>query len=223
MKNIIIAKSILPAVEQSGTLFGRGAVRLHAAGSSEDILDLHRRIRADLIITDFSLPVMNGAQLCSAIRSDAVLRGVSLILVCEDSVVFQAACREAGANAVILKPVDTFTLFSKVAELILIPQRKDLRVLLRVSVEGKDEEEAFFASSYNISVSGMLVEAKRELKDGALLTCSFNIAHNEIVAECMVMRTERTDAGRYRYGVRFQSLDARSMVIIEHFVKSRVK
>ena len=223
MKNIIIAKSVLQAVVKSGTFFGRGGVKLHTAGTSEEVLDLHRQIKADLIITEFSAKDMNGAQLCTAIRADPGLRGVSLVLICEDSAVFQAACRESGANAVITSPVDPFDLFSKVAELILVPQRKDMRVLLRVSVEGKDEEATFFATSYNISVSGMLLEAKRELKAGDQLKCAFNIAHTEITADCMVMRVDRTEAGRFRYGVRFQNLAARSLIIIEQFVKSRIK
>ena len=223
MKNIVIAKRILQAVEKSGTFFGRGGVKLHAAGTSEEVLDLHKRVKADLIITEFSLPVMNGAQLCSAIRSEPGLKAVSLIVACGDSAVFQAACRDAGVNAVVAWPIDPFDLFSKLAELIVIPQRKDMRVLLRVSVEGKDRESPFFASSYNISISGMLLEAKRELREGDQLHCSFNIAHAEINVECAVMRVDRTEGGRFRCGVKFLNPSARNIVVIEQYVKSRIK
>jgi CheY-like chemotaxis protein len=223
MKNVIIAKNVLDVVEKSGTLFGRGGVKLHPAGTSEEVLDLHRRIKADLIITEFSLPTMNGAQLCSAIRSEPGLKDVSFIVACTDSKVFQAACKDAGANAVITMPVDPFDLFSKVADLIIIPQRKDMRVLLRVTVEGKDDLSPFLATSFNVSVSGMLMEAKRELKTGDLLKCAFNIAHTEISADCTVMRVDQTEAGRFRFGVRFHNLAARSLVIIEQYVKSRIK
>ena len=68
MQNVIIAKCILHAVETGGTLFGRGGIKLHTAETSWEALDLHRRIKADLIITEFSQQGMNGAQLCSAIR-----------------------------------------------------------------------------------------------------------------------------------------------------------
>jgi CheY-like chemotaxis protein len=193
MKNIVIAKSILPAIEKSGTLFGRGGVKLHPAGTSEQVLDLHRRIKADLIITEYSLPVMNGAQLCSTIRAEPGLKDVSVIIACE------------------------------VAELIIIPQRKDIRVLLRVAVDGRDEASPFFATSYNISVSGMLLETNHVLKAGDALKCIFNIAHTEISADCAIMRVDRTDTGRFRYGVRFQNLAARSLIIIEQYVKSRIK
>jgi len=58
MKKVIIAQTILDAIELSTTLFGRGSIQLYPARSSEDILDTHRQIKADLIITDFSFPVM---------------------------------------------------------------------------------------------------------------------------------------------------------------------
>lgn len=223
MKNIIIANSVLREVDQGGSLFGRGGIKVHAVASSEEALDLHRRIKAELIITEFSLPVMSGAQLCAAIRAEPGLKDVSIIIACGDSKVFQTACRDAGANAVIASPVDPFELFSKVAELIIIPQRKHMRVLLRVTVDGKDREGLLFATSHNVSISGMLLESKHELKAGDMLRCIFNIGHSEINAECTVIRVDRTEAGRFRYGVKFLNLTARNIVIIEQYVKSRIK
>jgi CheY-like chemotaxis protein len=223
MKKVIIAQMILDTIEQSSTLFGRGSIDLYPAGSAEEILDLHRKIKADLIITEFSIPVMGGVRLCSSIRSETCLKDVSLIICCDASRVYQAACRDAGANAVIQKPVDAFDLFSKISELIAIPQRKDMRVFLRISMAGRQEDASFIATSYNISISGMLLETKRELSKGDKIACSFNIAHSEVNAHCLVMRVERTDAGRFRYGAKFLGLDTKAIVVIEQYVKSRIK
>jgi hypothetical protein len=68
----------------------------------------------------------------------------------------------------------------------------------------------------------MLLETKRELNKGAKLSCSFNIVHAEVSAQCPVMRVDKTDAGRYRYGAKFLGLDTKSIVVIEQYVKSRV-
>jgi CheY-like chemotaxis protein len=223
MKKVIIAQTILDAIEHGTTLFGRGSITLHPARSSEEILELHRKIKADLIITEFSLPVMGGVRLCSSIRSDLDLKDVSLIIYCDDNRVYQAACRDAGANAVIEKPVDAFDLFSKLSELIVIPQRKDMRVLLHVSVSGVQQESVFIATSYNISMSGMLLETRRELNKGDKLTCSFNIAHAEVNAQCLIMRVDKTDTGRFRYGAKFLGLDTKTIVVIEQYVKSRIR
>jgi CheY-like chemotaxis protein len=222
MKKVIIAQTILDAIEQSSTLFGRGSITLYPAGSSEEVLDLHRKIKADLIITESTLPVMGGVQLSSSIRSEPGLKDVSLIVYCDDNRVYQAACRDAGANAVLSKPVDPFDLFSRVSELIIIPQRKDMRVLLRVSVAGRKESAPFIATSHNISISGMLLETKRELNKGDKIACSFNVAHSEVNAQCLVTRVDRTDAGRFRYGAKFLGLDTKTIIVIEQYVKSRV-
>jgi CheY-like chemotaxis protein len=222
MKKVIIAQTIVDAIEQSSTLFGRGSITLYPARSSEEILELHRKIKADLIITEFSFPVMGGVRLCSSIRSEPGLKDVSLIIYCDDNRVYQAACRDAGANAVIEKPVDAFDLFSKLSELIVIPQRKDMRVLLHVSVAGRQQESVFMATSYNISISGMLLETRRELNKGDKLICSFSVAHTEVNAQGVVMRVDRTDGGRFRYGVKFMGLATKTIVVIEQYVKSRV-
>ena len=166
---------------------------------------------------------MGGIRLCSSIRSEPGLKDVSLIIYSDDNRVHQDACRDAGANAVLQKPVDAFDLFSKISELIVIPQRKDMRVLLRISVAGRQQDASFVAASYNISISGILLETKRELSEGEKLVCSFNIAHAEVNAQCTIVRVDRADAGRFRYGAKFLGLDTKSIVVIEHYVKNRIK
>lgn len=223
MKKVIIAQTILTAIDQNKTLFGRGSIDLYPARSSEEIMELHRRIKADLIITESDLPVMGGIRLCSSVRSEPGLKDVSLIIYCDDNRVYQAACRDAGANAVIQKPVDAFDLFSTLSELIVIPQRKDMRVLLHISVAGRQQESSFLATSYNISISGLLLETRRELSKGDKIVCSFSVAHAEVNAQCRIMRVDRTDGGRFRYGAKFQGLDTKSIVVIEQYVKSKIR
>jgi CheY-like chemotaxis protein len=113
MKKVIIAQAILDAIELSTSLFGRGSIGLYPAGSSEEILELHRQTKADLIITEFSVPVMGGIRLCSSIRSEPGLKDVSLIIYGDDNRVYQAACRDAGANAVLQKPIERSTCSQK--------------------------------------------------------------------------------------------------------------
>ncbi len=197
------------------------ASRSFPHGSSEEILNLHGVKRADLIIADAALPLMGGAKLCSMIRSDAELKYVSIILVCDETETTLSECRKAGANVVIPKPVDPGELLWKASELLVVPQRKDMRALLRVSIKGLEGDTPFFAQSQNISISGMLLETEHALKPGDRLTCSFNIGHSEITVTGTVVRVEETTSARHRYGVRFIACDKKSLVIIEHFVKAQ--
>jgi two-component system phosphate regulon response regulator PhoB len=223
MKKIIIAESIMHALDSQDTIFGRGSITLYPAMSSEEILDIQGTRKADLIITDFTLPLMDGARLCSMIRSDAALKGVSIIMACDSTVESLILCQKAGANAVIPKPVKTIELFSKISELLVIPQRQDIRTLLHVSVKGREEKLSFLGISLNISISGMLLETDQELKKGDLLTWTVSFGQREIVAMGTVMRVSKPAPGKFQYGVKFLNLDTKSLIIIEQFVKGRIK
>jgi CheY-like chemotaxis protein len=219
MKKIIIAENILNEVGGTGTLFRRGGINVFPSKTSEDILALHRSKKADLIITDIALPVMGGERLCSVIREDGALRGVSIILACDSAQASLPECRDAGANTIIIKPVDPVILFSKMSELIVVPQRKDMRVLLRVSVTGGQNDASFFATSENISISGMLLETNYRFKRDDHLLCSFFIGHSEVTVEGTVMRADRTSSGRTRYGIKFLNPPTKALIVIEQFVQ----
>jgi hypothetical protein len=148
---------------------------------------------------------------------------VSIIVVCNATDASLADCQASGANAIIVKPLRPDAFFAKMSELLVVPQRKDIRVLQRISVKSSEGDTPFFAQSLNISISGMLIETDRTFKEGDRLTCAFNIAHSEIVVDCMVMRMDSTSSGRNRYGIKFINCNTKSLVIIDHFVKSQVK
>ncbi len=224
MKKVIIAQVVLEALDGAHSLFSRGGIKVFPARTSEEIFELHRRRKADLIITDQALPVMGGAALLAKIRGDDALKDVSIIMVHDGQEASAAMCRKAGANAVIGKPVDATALFVRVSELIIVPQRKDMRVLLRISIEdGRGGSGPVFASSENISISGMLIEANHPYRTGDLLLCRFHIGHSEVNAEGLVVRSVRAATGRHRCGIQFVNLDTKTMIVIEQFVRSRAE
>ena len=223
MKKIIIAEPIIRLFGKNGTVFSRGSISTLTAESSEEILHLHETHKADLIVTDSELPFMGGAKLCSTIRSDADLKNVSIVVVCNNTDLSLAQCRAAGPNSVIPRPVDPGLLFARISELLVVPQRKDMRVLQRIAIKGREGDSVFTAQSLNISISGMLLETSRELKTGERLICTFNIAHCERTVECVVMRSDETASGRRRYGVKFLNCDTKSLIIIDQYVKTRAK
>jgi DNA-binding response OmpR family regulator len=221
MKKIIIARGIMHALRNHDAIFKRGNITTYPARTSEEILNIQGVRQADLIITEAMLPIMGAVKLCSRIRSDVRLKNVSLIVICDKAEESPDQWREAGANAVIPKPIDPVQLFSRISELLLIPQRKDLRVPLHASVKSLGESASFTADSRNISISGMLLETDRMLEKGDRLTCACNIAHSEIVAECTVTRAIAAKSGKRGYGVKFLNCDTKCLIVIDHFVRSQ--
>ena len=221
MKKIIIAQRIMHALGGHDMVLGRGNIMTYLAQTSEEILNIHKIRKVDLIITEDTLPLMGGAELCSRIRGDRLLKNVSIVMVADEAGVSRAKWRGAGANAVLPKPLDSVHLFSTMTDLLVIPLRKDMRVPLRVSVKHLESKTSFIAASQNISISGMLLVTNRMLKKGDHLRCTFDLAHNKIELECMITRTHAAASGKLRYGVKFLHCDTKSLIIIENFVKSQ--
>jgi CheY-like chemotaxis protein len=223
MKKIIITSDIMHAIGGRDTLIGRGNIKVFLARSSEEILSLHRTHRADVIITDMVLSVMDGVKLCSVIRSDDELRHVSIILACDDTQASLAQCREAQANVILTKPVDQVQLFSKVSDMLMVPPRQDLRALLHASVNGQKGSRSFLGVTENISISGILLETDQVLAQGDLITCQIDIVGRAITAEGIIMRVEQRKSGRFRYGMKFRSLDTKALVLIDQYVRGGIK
>lgn len=211
------------AIGSHDTIFQRSNITTFPARTSEEILNLHGVHRADIIITEEGLPLMGGIKLCSAIRSDARLKDVSVILICEGTEPSLSRCRNAQANIVLPKPLDPSQLTWKVSELLLAPRREEMRTLLHVSVEGQEKKSTFLGVSHNISISGMLFETDRTLERGDRVTCTFHIGCREIVADAGVIRLVRIAPDSYQYGVRFINLNMKYIILIEQFIKGRVK
>jgi CheY-like chemotaxis protein len=223
MKKIIIARGVMHAIGGRDTLIGRGNINVSIARTSEEILNLHGVHRADVIITELLLPLMDGVKLCSAIRGNEELKHVSIIMVCANTEAALAQCRKAQANVIITQPVDPVQLFSKVSELLMVPRRQDLRAVLNVSVNGQTGRRSFLGMSENISISGILLETDQTLKKGDQVACGIDIAGRTITAEGIVMRVEKRESCKFRYGIKFRALDTKSLVLIDQFVRGGIK
>lgn len=83
-------------------------------------LDAMRIARPDLIVTDLSLPGMNGFELISAMRGDAALKNVPVICLSGYSgSEHEVKARAAGCDRVLQKPCMPDTLAGVVAEVLL--------------------------------------------------------------------------------------------------------
>lgn len=221
-KKIIIAQAVQQIIGQGNSMFARGSIALFPAASCEEILDLHRTHKADLIISEAGLRAMGGIKMCSTIRKDPHLKSVSIILICEAADPSLQEYRKTGSNEVLAKPVDAVTLFSTVSHMLMVQDRLNARIPLRLTLEGKDRKENFVALSHDISVSGLLLESGRTLQAGERLECTFSMNGRVVTIECVVVRTQKADSGIFLYGVKFLHLDAKMFVQIEHFVKSNL-
>ncbi|HEY3450487.1 MAG TPA: response regulator [Myxococcales bacterium] len=95
------------------------------AKDGEEGLRKARETRPDLILSDVRMPVMDGFELCAAVRSDKELFSTPVVLLTtlKDEASRQKG-RLVGATAFLSKPVSVDELREKVGSLLKLPMRK---------------------------------------------------------------------------------------------------
>jgi len=88
-------------------------------------LEAARRDQPHVIVTDCNMPGMDGMAMVKALRSEAVTRGIAvLMLTSEESVEKETQALEAGVDDYILKPVEPRRLAARVRSVLARSQRR---------------------------------------------------------------------------------------------------
>lgn len=224
MKKILIAQEIYKILQRKNNFLNRADMMIFTAASHDEVLEIHRAERVDLIITQLDLPGITCEQFCSRIREDANLREVSIIMVCANNNSAKAQSARCRANAVVLRPFKSDVLLAKAKELLNISWRETYRVLLSVAVEGNANNQMFFCRSLDISATGMLIETEQVFSPGDRLVCNFFLPDaTRIEATGEIVRTLEkapgTDANRY--GVHFLTLAPEAKKTLEAFIDAK--
>ena len=119
-------------------------VNVRSFESPQKALDWLAENTADLIITDYKMPMMSGATLVAAVRADCRNADVPIIVVTAYSdQQYRVTSLEAGATDFLLSPVDHVEFLARARNLlklraqhILISRRADL---LEISLDAKEQ------------------------------------------------------------------------------------
>ncbi len=222
MRKIIVIESLYPFLHDMSSVLTRQNIALFSASSAKELLELHTREHADLIIMDLDMPGMHGDEVCSAIRNDNALKSAFIIIACENDKAAIARCYACKANAFITRPVDAKDLFAKIKKFFAdVPERGNPRGIVEVIVRGKHKEDHFFALSENISISGILLDTYVNLQKGDLISCSFFLGEEQVSCQGKVARVAvREDSEQRQYGIHFTNLGPTEKLKIETLLKS---
>jgi DNA-binding response OmpR family regulator len=101
--------------------FTRAGFEVHGAPDAEAGLELLHRAPPALLITDYTMPGMNGAELVRRVRADATLADLPVIMLTargfelDEDTDIEA---ELGLAAVVMKPFSPRELVAKVCEIL---------------------------------------------------------------------------------------------------------
>lgn len=222
-KKVIISDEMRTLVERDASFFSRSGFEFISVTFTDDILKTLRKTKADLIIAEHSMPGTCIDEIFAAIRKDPSLRKVSIIVACPDTPTAKERCRASGANDFVTKPVTVSDLADKAKKFLEISARGSYRVLMSISVKGQFRDFSFFATTRDISETGVLIETEKVLAAGDRMSCSFFLASQQITVDGEVMRVVQKGQGLYQYGIRFVDIQKVVQMKISDLVRARSK
>jgi len=95
-----------------------GFNNVHEAEDGAVALNMLRRERFDFVATDWNMPNMNGIELVKAIRADAALKHLPVLMVTAEAKkenIIEAA--QSGASGYVVKPFTSATLEEKLKKI----------------------------------------------------------------------------------------------------------
>ena len=91
---------------------------IQEADDGENALIMLRNQPFDLVVTDWNMPNMSGIDLLRAIRAEAALKGLPVLMVTAENNRDQIiAAAQAGVNGYIVKPFTAITLKEKLGKI----------------------------------------------------------------------------------------------------------
>lgn len=103
-------------------LVERMGYQVEIASGADDALALLREKRIDLLLTDWSMPGMNGGELISALKRDERWSEIpTIVLTGHDTEVERTEARAAGCDRFLVKPIKRDELQTVISELLATP------------------------------------------------------------------------------------------------------
>jgi uncharacterized protein (TIGR02266 family) len=214
-----------PMFREIETVFLGRSGRILTACDGTDALEITRRERPDLVLTDLSMGEMDGDELCRQIRHDVDLRHIPVIVVTSGSSAeeHERAVR-AGADGVITKPLCRVTLLQVTQRFLRLNVRSFERVSLETEVRLSANGQDMWAWARNISRGGMFVEADVALEPDSEFQVEFTMPDTSIVVQPTARVVWRRPPGHERgpgMGLQFLKLDREAAQWLEQYVYER--
>lgn len=102
--------------ELEGYFLERAGFSVEFAARGEEALEMVRRLRPDLVITEVLVPGLDGLAVCRAIKEDPELRATAVLVF--SILAVAARAKEAGADEFLLKPLAEQSLVETVKKLL---------------------------------------------------------------------------------------------------------
>lgn len=223
MYKVLLADDIrLSLASEKDFLEGRN-LKVFATSSAVEAGDLAAIVQPDLIVLDYEMPEMTGAEICERIKSNAQTAHIPVLIVTvheEDDIA--TTCEKAGAVGLLPKAAGREALLEEVARILGVPRRRDVRVPCQFTVGIASGGQVFSGLVDNISSSGVFLTVSRPFTGGLALRLSFDLPAVERPVRLLgeVMRTVELSPSTYGLGIQFLEMDSASRKALTTFLEN---
>lgn len=219
-------KKVLLAGPPAGLLRGASTVltlagyAVRSAESVDELEELAPEKLPDLVIFDAAFGPDGGVGACRRLREKAHWRAVSMLLVVPAGLPHLEEALVPGINDFMLAPFPADELLDKTSRLTLIPARRELNTIARVTSEGSVK----LGKMLNVSSNGMLIEIETPIAIGRPVEVEFLLPEEARPLRAsgkVVRRTNELDHFHPAFGIRFTEISEVDQVRIDGFVAVR--
>lgn len=144
------------------------------ARNGQAALEMIEEHRPNLVFMDVQMPVMDGLACCRRLKKDPRLNDIPVVMVYAPSAeIDEAACRTAGCNDVLRKPVDRNAFLELGRQFLFDVDRREQRVVCQTPVEFQMGGRRYQGRGRDISLHGMYVVFREEIELRERLQVSF--------------------------------------------------
>lgn len=233
-RKVLLADDSDSFLELEGSFFESEEVDILTARSGDEALRVIRSERPDLVLIDESMPGLLGHEVCGAVKGDAALRDIPVVIVtAATGPEALDACMASGCDGYLGKPVDRGSVRAIADRFLDTRGRRPMRMLVRISHAELDIDmtpDFFFGYTVDISDGGMLVETPEAVKAAEALDLQFFLpsSSQKVATRGRVVRvTERPaeasappSSGR-DVGIEFVSTTSADRDLIRDFLTRR--
>ncbi|AJE04452.1 response regulator [Geobacter pickeringii] len=204
-------------------------VSVMTAESGPAALERVRTHRPALIVLDYRMPEMSGAACCARLKADPRLHRIPVIMVVgEGKDDDRLACRTAGCDAIITKPLDRREFLDVGRRFLPDVERRQLRVSYGGLAVFRKGDESFHGTVEDLSPNGAYVAARCNMEVDETLHLGF-VLPGPVLVETE-SRVAWINQGHQRikkglpdgFGVEFLDLAKETSELVKRFVAENV-
>jgi PAS domain S-box-containing protein len=221
---VVIVTDTDPEADLAHTLVWRSDVERICVSDIEKGVEAASAARTNLVILDLAGP--EALQAVHRLRQNPATRRMAIVVLARRAdLAGEEALLTTGANVVMNPPVDPVLWDARLAELMNVPPRREVRVPVLLHVWSTLDAAAapLMGTTRNISIHGMLVETPDRIDVGTKLDLEFKLPGSQAELRVLgqVVRVEAAVEGRARIGIKFVVHRGNARERIAAFVQSR--